>query len=186
MTTPDSKETLNFVYNPSYPGRLEAVFHHAASEDMLLTQLLAVLGDLLQCDCCFFYLRHPQRHQSKITHYWSKSSQYPTLIDERWHLKDKRLANSDLFSAALSMEHSAFINNIDAESANLRATDPFIRNEQALVQGHIFNKDQLWGILRACVFQRPRSWMQFDRSMIIHSVQKLVPHVINYIEAEAP
>lgn len=86
----------------------------------------------------------------------------------------------------MAAEHSVFIENVEAEGKTLRTIDPFVRDEQALVQGHISKRDQLWGILRICVFDRPRPWIQFDHSLIIHTVQKLVPTVISYVEAKAP
>ncbi|MBE9065445.1 hypothetical protein IQ260_02125 [Leptolyngbya cf. ectocarpi LEGE 11479] len=121
-----------------------------------------------------------------MTHYWARSDRYSALLDDSWHFDDQRLADSPLFASAMATEYSVFIENVDAKSETLRTVDPFVRGEQALVQGHISKRGQLWGILRICVFDRPRPWMQFDHSLIIHTVQKLVPTVINYVETKAP
>jgi len=185
MNQPIPHDFQGSVYNPAYPGELEAVFHRSESDDEVLDRLLPVLGYLIKCDYCFLYLRHPQRHYSCITHHWKKTNDYSTVADVSWHPEDRKLLESPLFRAALAAEHSVFIDNIDAEQTNLRSVDPLIQGEQALAQGHIIKDSQLWGILRVGIFKRPRSWMQFDRSMIIHSVQRLVPSVINHVSTHA-
>lgn len=173
------------VYNPAYPGELEAVFHRSDSDEDVLDQVLPMLGYLIKCDYCFLYLRHPQQHLSRMTHYWEKNYSHSEMLENSWHLEDKQLLRSPLFKSALAAELSVFMENINAEYRDgLRDTDPLMREEHALAQGHIIKGYQLWGILRVGILDRPRSWMQFDRSLITHSVQRLVPNVINYVTAE--
>lgn len=187
MNLSKSHDLPGTVYNPAYPGELEAVFHRAENDKDVLDQILPVLGYLIKCDYCFFYLRHPQYQQSRITHYWEKKHSHLGRIESSWHSEDKKLLHSPLFKAALAAEHSVFVENIDAEYRNeLKGVDPLMREEQALVQGHIVKNNQLWGILRVGILDRPRSWMQFDHSLIIHSVQRLVPYVISFVTAELP
>ncbi|MEM1251914.1 MAG: hypothetical protein AAGI69_05735 [Cyanobacteria bacterium P01_H01_bin.21] len=106
------------------------------------------------------------------------------MVDNSWHPENKKLLNSPLFKTALAADHSIFVEDVDTEYRNLRAADPLMHGEKSLAQGHIIKDSQLWGILRVGIVNRPRSWMQFDRSMIIHSTQRLVPHVINHVSAE--
>ena len=185
MNLSQKRQFQGAVYNPAYPGELEAIFHKANSDEQLLSQLLPVLGNLLKCDCCFLYLRHPQHRFGKISHYWATSDQYASIVEPDWHSEPEALLDSPLFEAAIATEHSVFVENVDTEYTNLRKIDPFIRTEQSIAQGHIIKQDQLWGILRVCIFERTRNWMQFDRSLIIHSIQRLQPTVINYMEAAA-
>ena len=180
------KQFQGVVYNPAYPGELEAIFHAGHSDDRLLQQLLPTLGGLLKCDCCFLYLRHPHRQHSRITHYWAASERYPSLIETNWHPESKQLLRSPLFSAAIAAEHSLFINDVEAEYTDVRPLDLLVREERSLAQGHILKENNLWGVLRVCVFRRPRPWMQFDRSLIIHSVQRLLPTVISYVDSTCP
>ncbi|MGD1949312.1 MAG: hypothetical protein ACFB14_06665 [Leptolyngbyaceae cyanobacterium] len=174
------------VYNPAYPGELEAIFRNDYSDDGLLHQLLPVLGSLLKCDCCFLYLRHPHRHHSRVTHYWAASDRYPSLVEANWHPESKQLLESPLFSAAIAAENSVFIDNVEAEYTGLREMDSLVREEYSLAQGHVLKENHLWGVIRVCVFERSRTWMQFDRSLVMHSVQRLLPSVINYVEAASP
>lgn len=184
MDLSTSHDFQGAVYNPAYPGELEAVFHRSLSDKEVLDQLLPVLGYLIKCDYCLLYLCHPKQNYSKITHYWEKTDGSLTMIEDSWHIEDKKLRNSPLFRTALAADHSVFVEDVDSNYQNLQAVDPLLRGEKALAQGHIIKDSQLWGILRVGIFARSRSWMQFDRSMIIHSVQRLVPHVINYVTAE--
>ncbi|MEM9804120.1 MAG: GAF domain-containing protein [Cyanobacteria bacterium P01_D01_bin.56] len=186
MNTPTSQSFQYSVYNPAYPRELEAVFHRAESDEDVLSQLLPALGYLLKCDYCLLYLRHPDCDRSKVTHYWEKHY-HPRVVEDSWHREDTcLLSRSWLFNAALSAEHSVFIDDVDVDYKELLSSDPLLRGERALVQGHIIKNNQLWGVLRVGVFDRPRSWKQFDRSLIIHSVQRLVPHAISYVQAMAP
>lgn len=185
MTSSQKRQFQGAVYNPAYPGELEAIFHKANSDEELLSQVLPVLGNLLKCDCCFLYLRHPQHQFGKISHYWTASDQYPDMVEPDWHSEPEALLDSPLFEAAIATEHSVFVKNIDTEYASLRDIDPFIRTERSIAQGHIVKQDQLWGILRVCTFKRTRNWMQFDRSLIIHSIQRLQSTVVNYMEQAA-
>ncbi|MEM9803657.1 MAG: GAF domain-containing protein [Cyanobacteria bacterium P01_D01_bin.56] len=183
MNLSQKRQFQGAVYNPAYPGELEAIFHQANSNNEQLSQVLAVLGSLLKCDCCFLYLRNPQGSVGKITHCWTASEQYSDRVEADWHTEPKTLLDSSLLEAAIATEHSVFVENIDIEYPDARNTDRLLGTEQALAQGHIVKQDQLWGILRVCVFERSRTWMQFDRSLVIHSVQRLLPVVINYVEA---
>lgn len=171
------------IYNPAYPRELESVFHRSENAQVL-DRILPVLGELLQVDYCFLYLRHPQQEKGMITHRWQKAKRYPTMVEDSWHVEDEKLMDSPLFKAAIKAEHSVFVNDVQAEYEDLKDTDAFTRDEQALVQGRILKQEQLWGILRVCVSNNSRQWMQFDRSLIIHSIQRLVPHVISYVNAQ--
>ncbi|MGD1856575.1 MAG: hypothetical protein ACFB2W_20235 [Leptolyngbyaceae cyanobacterium] len=181
---PPTHDFQGSVYNPAYPGELEAIFHRSESDADVLNQLLPVLGYLIKCDYCLLYLRHPRQRYSRITHYWEKTNDHPVIVEDSWHPEDKNLLDSPLFNAALAAEHSVFIENVDDGYKNLHNTDPLVREEQAIAQGHIVKDDQLWGILRVGILDRPRLWMQFDHSLIIHSAQRLVPNVINYVDAQ--
>lgn len=184
MNPPVSDNFQGSVYNPAYPGELESIFLRSKSDQEVLDKILPTLGDLLKVDYCFLYLRHPQQKKSKITHYWQKANCRPPMVESNWHSEDEKLMDSSLFKAAINAEHSVFVSDVNAEYKALKDADIFMGDEQSLVQGHILKRGQLWGILRVCVLGHSRQWMQFDRSLIIHSVQRLVPHVINCVDTQ--
>lgn len=177
------------VYNPSFPRNLERLFQDLHSPTELFPKLLPVLGDLIKCDRCYLYLRHPDSRQGQIVECWRQTSDCPDLTDDHWQVEQPAdLEEQDpTFAAALREEHALFVEDIttaDADLINLALEQS--RGPRAFVQGHILRDHQLWGLIRAEVFDKPRPWMQFDRSILIHTTQRLVPNVVNYVIDHAP
>lgn len=105
------KKFQGAVYNPAYPGALEAVFRSDFSEADLLGQLLPVLGDLLKCESCFLYLHHPRQNLYRVTHTWSAAEHFPVPVQGDWHKERSNYRASPLLGAALDAEHSVFVDS---------------------------------------------------------------------------
>ncbi len=154
--------------------------------DDFFTKLVAELGESLQCDRCFLYLRHPETKLGRVPFCWVRSSEVPTVYDAQWKPEPKSLASEDpMFAAALRCDPSIFVEDVET-------ADPQVLNSQfeqenfghrALVHGHLCNDSQLWGVLQPCIFGRPRSWTDTERRAIAEVIAQITPAAITYIRA---
>ncbi|MFE4104798.1 GAF domain-containing protein [Almyronema epifaneia] len=176
--------------NPAYPPELEALLSPQRDPAELFTELLPTLGKLLACDRCFLYLRHPESRLGQVPFCWRRSDAFADLTDTHWKPEDPtQLEQQDpLFAAALRGEHSIFIE--DVETANAAVVNlEFERQNfghRSLVHAHLWSHGQLWGILQPCNFTRPRPWQELDKSVIIHTVQKITPLAVKYVKTHCP
>jgi GAF domain-containing protein len=60
--------------NPGLPATLKKILSEDNEPDVVFTALMSALCKVLQCDCCFLYLRHPQTYIGKITHCWVRDA----------------------------------------------------------------------------------------------------------------
>ncbi|NJL86592.1 MAG: GAF domain-containing protein [Leptolyngbyaceae cyanobacterium SM1_1_3] len=176
--------------NPTYPPQLESLLSREQAPAKLFAQLLPVLGDVLACDRCFLYLRHPESRLGQVPFCWRRSDRFTDVTDTEWKVEDPAaLEQRDpLFAAALRGEHSIFIEDVET-------ADPAVVNleferqhfgHRALVHAHLVSNDQLWGILQPCSFERPRPWQELDKTVVIQTVQKITPLAVKYVETHCP
>lgn len=153
--------------------------------EAIFSTLLPVLGDLLQCDRCFLYLRHPQTNIGKVVSCWCRSPEYPDVTDSDWKAEPTDLINNEdpLFAAALRAEPSIFVEDVETADPKVVNKDFERKNfgHRALIHAHLCDKNQLWGILQPCVFDQPRVWTETDREIISDVIDKLTPIVVNYV-----
>lgn len=152
--------------------------------------LLPLLGELLSCDRCFLYVRHPQTRIAQMPACWQRSSCFPDLSDLIWKREDpNQLEVQDpLVAAALACKPNIYIDDI--ETASPTAINLAYEREQfghrALAHIHLIYQDQLWGILEPCVFDSPRQWTDFDRTVLAYVREQLSPLVADYVVAHCP
>jgi GAF domain-containing protein len=92
------------------PEVLENILATDGEPDTVFSALLPALGEILQCDRCFLYLRNPQTKIGKIAYCWRRSDQYPDVTDSDWTQEPESLPSEDpLFAAALRTEESIFV-----------------------------------------------------------------------------
>ncbi len=154
--------------------------------DGFFNQLVADLGESLQCDRCFLYLRHPQTQLGRVPFCWVRSSDTPIIYDQHWKPEPPSLASQDpMFAAALQAAPSIFVEDVET-------ADPQILNRQfeqenfghrALIHGHLVHNGQLWGVLQPCIFGQPRIWTDRERSTIALMIAQITPAAIAYIQA---
>ncbi|MGA7934487.1 MAG: GAF domain-containing protein [Kovacikia sp.] len=165
---------------------LNSIIPDNDAADAVLSRLIPKLGKLLDCDRCFLYLRNPFNKFGKVTHCWRRSSQYPDIGDPAWQQEPDSLPQTDpLFAAALRIEPSIFVEDVETASpevVNLR----FEQNNfghRALIHSHLVQDGLLWGVLQPCVFNHPRVWTEFDRSLIAQVEQTITPLAIALVKA---
>jgi len=169
--------------NKRIESELEHLVQHC-EPPTVFNQALPLLGEALECDRIFLYLRSPQQNVGRVPFCWRRSGNIPIVYNEDWNPEPSELAEEDpLFAAALRTEPTRFIENVetaDPEVVNYQfEQDNF--GHQALIHAHLCHAGQLWGILQPCVFFQPRHWEETDRALIHHAVQWLTQPAVEYV-----
>jgi GAF domain-containing protein len=154
--------------------------------DVVLSQLMPRLGDFLQCDRCFLYLRDPATRLGRVPFCWTRTPDIPTVYDEEWKPEPENLPNEDpMFAAALRTEPSIFVEDVETASPQVlnRQFEQENFGHRALIHAHLCHNGQLWGVLQPSVFDRPRVWNPEERAAIAQLLPKLTPIAIAYIKA---
>jgi GAF domain-containing protein len=166
------------------PESLEKTFAVHSNSNDVFAALLPALCEALQVDRCFLHLRNPQTrmHQNLC---WRRSSEMPDTSTKGWELEGEWEREDPMFAAALRTDPSIFVEDIETAGAEVLNVEFERKNlgHRALVHAHICQDEQLWAILQPCVFEHPRVWSEFDRSVINQVVEKLKPWVISYVQA---
>ncbi|AFY47941.1 GAF domain-containing protein [Nostoc sp. PCC 7524] len=167
------------------PASIQSILEQHTEPDSLLSALLPVLGEELDCDRCFLYLRNPDTKFGRVTHCWRRHQDIPDIGELDWKLEPASLPQEDpMFAAALRTEPSIYVEDVET-------ADPGIVNKEferqnfghrALIHAHLCHDGQLWGILQPCIFSQKRVWSQSDRAMVTQLETKLIPLVINYVQ----
>lgn len=154
-----------------------------------MADLLATLGQQLQCDRVFLYLRSPQSTLGRVPFCWRARPSVPQVYDPSWKPEYAALAKDDpMFAAALNNQPSIFVEDVETASPSVLNRD-FERDtfgHRALIHAHLCSGQRLWGILQACVFDAPREWSWSDRQLTEQAVSWLTPFAIDYVSAHAP
>jgi GAF domain-containing protein len=162
---------------------------HSPNLAQVMDDLLAELGQQLQCDRVFLYLRSPWSTLGRVPFCWRARPTVPLIYDSDWKLEYVALAKKDpMFAAALNIQPSIFVE--DVETADPKVLNRDFEREtfghRALIHAHLCSGQKLWGILQACVFSEPRPWSWSDRHLTEQAVSWLTPFAIDYVNAHAP
>lgn len=170
----------------SAPVVIERIFSDNNTPDAVFSALLPALGEVLQCDRCFLYLRHPQTQIGKVVCCWCRSPEYPDVTDPNWKKEPESLAQEDpLWAAAICNKPSIFVEDVETASPDVVNKDFEHKTfgHRALIHAHLTFDGQLWGILQPCVFGQTRVWTEADRSVIFSVVDRLTPLAVAYVKA---
>jgi len=163
---------------------IDKIFNEYQEPVAVFTALLPAVGEALQCDRIFLYLRNPQTKFGKVVNCWRRNLEIPDVDDYQWKQEPEDLPQGDpLFAAALCNQPSIFVE--DVETANPQIVNKDFEQKtfghRALVHAHLCQDGQLWGILQPCVFGKSRIWTKSDRLIINQVELKITPLVITYI-----
>jgi GAF domain-containing protein len=166
-------------------SHLQAILQSEASPDDIFTALLPALGEILQCDRCFLYLRNPHNELGKVPFCWRRTLDIPEVLDIDWKLEPKSLDQDPLFVAALQAKPSVYVE--DVETADPQVVNRDFEQEnfghRALIHAHLRQDGLLWGILQPCIFGQPRIWTDSDRAIMTEVEQVITPLAIAYVTA---
>lgn len=168
------------------PTVLEQILAASSDPETVFCALMPAVGDLLQCERCFLYLRNPLTKFGKAAFCWRRSDDIPDLSEVSWKQEPTSLPSEDpLFAAALRTEPSIFVE--DVETANPEVVNLAFEQEnfghRALIHAHLCQDGELWGILQPCIFGKPRIWTQQDRYIITQLEKKILPLAVTYVKA---
>lgn len=168
------------------PQALEKILSNDSTPESVFSALLPALGEVLQCDRIFLYLRHPQTQIGKVVSCWRRSREYPDLTDSDWKREPESLAQEDpLWAAAMRTEPSIFVEDVETASPAVvnKAFEQKTFGHRALIHAHLIFESELWGILQPCMFGQPRVWIQSDRQVIAAVTEKLAPLAVSYVKS---
>ncbi|MBD2295245.1 GAF domain-containing protein [Anabaena sphaerica FACHB-251] len=169
------------------PETIQSILDKYIEPDSIFSAILPAVGEVLQCDRCFLYLRNPQTQFGKVAYCWRRNQNIPDMTGSEWKLEPVSLPQEDpLFAAALRTEASVYIEDVETASPKV-VNKEFERQNfghRSLVHAHLCQDGQLWGILQPCVFGQKRIWSHFDHSVITQLERELTPLAVAYITAE--
>ncbi|MBD2042050.1 GAF domain-containing protein [Microcoleus sp. FACHB-672] len=174
------------MLDQTLPAVLLKILENNSEPEAVFSALMPALGEVLQSDRCFLYLRDPHTRLGKVSYCWCRTPEFPEIFDADWKPEPESLAKEDpLFAAALRTEPSIFVE--DVETANPKIVNKAFEHKtfghKALIHAHLCFDNQLWGILQPCVFNQPRIWNDFDRFVISHVTEKITPLAVAYMKA---
>lgn len=182
------------VANVTHGDTLETLLHqlfeappHSQNSTQVMDSILARLGQELQCDRVFLYLRSPDTQIGRVPFCWRDRSSVPIIYDPAWKPEAPALAKDDpMFAAALKAQPSIFVEDVETAGPEVlnRQFERQTFGHRALIHAHLCSEQTLWGILQACVFDKPRAWSQSDRQLIKQAVTQLTPFAIDYVTSE--
>ena len=156
--------------------------------DAVFSALVSALGEVLNCDRVFLYLRNPETQTGRTPYCWCRNSNYPDVSGVQWKKEPESLGEEDpLFAAALRTEPSIFVE--DVETANPEVVNKDFEAKEfghrALIHAHLCADGLLWGVLQPCIFDRPRVWTDFDRQVIAAVTEKISPLAVAFVRGIA-
>jgi GAF domain-containing protein len=167
------------------PETVQEILDRYSDPDAIFTAILPLIGEVLQCDRCFLYLRNPQTKLAKVAYCWRRNPEIPDITDLHWRLDPESLPQEDpLFAAALRNDPSVYVEDIETASPEV-VNQEFERQymgHRALIHAHLCHNHQLWGILQPAVFGRTRVWLECDRAFVTQLENKLTPLAVTYVK----
>lgn len=165
---------------------IDTIFQ-SSDPDAVFSALLPQLGETLDCDRCFLYLRNPYTRMGTVPYCWRRSSKFPEILDAGWKPEPESLVKADpMFAAAVRAEPSIYVNDVDIASSDLLNREFERENfgHRSLIHAHLRHDGQLWGILQPCTFDQPKTWTDGDRAIITQLEARLTPLAIAYVKAK--
>ncbi|BAB74453.1 GAF domain-containing protein [Anabaena sp. FACHB-709] len=169
------------------PEIIQSILDKHIEPDAVFSAILPALGEVLQCDRCFLYLRNPQTRLGKVAYCWRRHRDIPDMINSQWNLEPPSLPEEDpLFAAALRTEASVYVEDVETASPKVVNKEFERKNfgHRALIHAHFCQDGQLWGILQPCVFGEKRIWSDFDHAVMTQLERELTPLAVTYVTAE--
>lgn len=152
--------------------------------DDFFSALMPALGEFLNCDRSFLYLRNPQTRWGRVPFCWVQNADIPKVYDSDWKPEPDSLTDEDpMFAAAVRTDPSIFVEDVETASPEV-LNSQFERENfghRALVHAHLSHEGQLWGVLQPCVFGQPRIWSETDKQTIAQVVEKITPLAVEYV-----
>ena len=159
-----------------------------ATPKYLLNEVVKMVGETLQADRCFLWVRQPATSLSRGAFVWRRNETIPNLTPEQMRWSDESFLPSQdpLYAAALNCKPSIYVNDVQSESSEIinRRFEELNFGHRALIHAHIISDNKLFGILQPCMFGSPRLWLQVEKDLIESILPKLSPFVKEFVNNE--
>ncbi|MCZ0902270.1 GAF domain-containing protein, partial [Microcoleus sp. HI-ES] len=66
------------------PLVLDKILSNINTPVAVFSALVPALGDVLNCDRVFLYLRNPETQMGRVPYCWRRNSNYPEVWDPEW------------------------------------------------------------------------------------------------------
>lgn len=168
------------------PEAIQNILEKHHEPHNVFTALLPVIGEVLQCDRCFLYLRNPQTKVGKVAFCWRRNQEIPEILDSDWKPEPPSLTQEDpLFAAAVRTDPSVYVEDVETASPEVVNREFEHKNlgHRALIHSHLVWNGQLWGILQPSVFGTKRVWSEFDHAVVSELESRLAPLAVAYIKS---
>ncbi|ARV60050.1 GAF domain-containing protein [Nostocales cyanobacterium HT-58-2] len=167
------------------PEAIQNILDTNSEPDAIFAALLPALGEVLQCDRTFLYLRNPHTKLGRVPYCWRRTQEISEVLDPDWKPEPESLPEEDpLFAAALRTDPSVYVEDVETASPEVvnREFEQSHFGHRALIHSHLVWEGQLWGILQPCVFGNQRVWSEFDHTVISQVEAKIAPLAAAYVK----
>lgn len=163
---------------------IDALLASHLPADQTLDEVVRVVGQTLNAERCFLYVRQPDRQRGRIAFCWRSDETLPDVIQPDWQADTDDLPREDpLFRAAIEGRPSVYVNDVDAAGPDVLNQDYERKTfgHRALIHAHIQQDEQLWGILQPCLFIGPRTWTELEKMQVEAILSRLQPTIALYV-----
>lgn len=125
---------------------IDKIFTDYKEPVAVFTALLPEIGEVLQCDRIFLYLRNPQTKFGKVVNCWRRTLEIPDVDDYQWKKEPESLSQEDpLFAAALQTKPSVYVEDVNTASIDIVNKDFEQKTfgHRALVHAHLCKDGKL-------------------------------------------
>ncbi len=175
--------------NKALPVSVAQVFASDQTPEALFTALMPALGESLDCDRCFLYLRDPQTQMGRVPFCWIRNDSVPRVYDRDWKVEPESLPLEDpMFAAALRTSPSITVNDVETASPEVlnRQFEQESFGHRALIHAHLCHDNLLWGVLQPCVFNSPKHWSDQEQQLVDRVASLITPYAIRYVKIHKP
>lgn len=168
---------------------IEKLIEAGHSPAYTLNQVVQIVGETLEADRCFLYVRQPDQGRGRTAFCWRKSQDIPdkNTIQPNWQPDTDELPAQDpLIRAGLAMKPSVYVDDVDTAGPEVlnRQFEQETFGHRALIHAHIQADNKLWGILQPCLFGRTRHWAEEEKTQIETILPHLQPVIAAYVTAD--
>jgi GAF domain-containing protein len=170
----------------SLPAAIDRLLLEGYPPADTLEQVVQHVGQALNADRCFLYVRQPDQARGRSAFCWRKNDQVPkkNTIQPDWQPDTTDLPAEDpLIRAGLNMKPSVYVDDVETAGPDVlnRQFEQETFGHRSLIHAHIQRDNQLWGILQPSVFGNPRHWTDEEKRQIEAILPRLQPVIAAYV-----
>ena len=166
------------------PAAIDALLEKGYTYDKTLNEAMKVVGETLDVDRCFIYVRQPDQERGRIAFCWRKDGQIDKVFQPEWQPDTTDLPQEDpLFRSALDSTKVVCVDDVKTAGPGVlnEAFEHKTFGHRALIHAPIHGGGKLWGIMEPCVFEQIRHWTNDEKAQIEAILPKLQPVIADFV-----